>query len=415
MSDIELTIWAAMMGALTTLLGAALADAYRAGGLAAWRGVGFIAITGVSSMILSGLPEHLAGITDASVLMPAKVAMGPLTGALTVLYLGIWYGAVVQDRFLENLIQWGSLIQCLAALGLLLTALLYPESGRQILKIAFALNLLSVCIGVVCSVRGVQLGDALARYMVLACMFLCAMVVGLYSKSLGFFSSPWVWALTASLTVTYLLITTVLTLQRNRQLRLISKIASGVAKTDEITGLPVGGTLLSKIDDALWRSMRMERECVVMAIWIDNLYVFNNELDASIEHEIRHVLAARIRRAIGFRHTLGLQQARCFVAAISAVNDRERLIAKMRALVPHLQRTLQVGILLGKAQAYTPNISIGLVFVGLGHMADTLHAIDQAQSLAKQAMREDAKLISQEAHPTSYGVSSKLPQAQQPT
>ena len=57
----------------------------------------------------------------------------------------------------------------------------------------------------------------------------------------------------------------------------------------------------------------MERECAVMAVWIDNLYVFNDEIDRSIEHEIRHVLTARIHRAVGFRHTLGLQQARCFI------------------------------------------------------------------------------------------------------
>jgi GGDEF domain-containing protein len=99
-------------------------------------------------------------------------------------------------------------------------------------------------------------------------------------------------------------------IMRNRQRRLIVRMSEGIAKTDEITGLPVGGTLLSKIDDALWRSVRIDAECAVMAVWIENLYLYNDVLDTSIEHEIRHVLAAKIRRAIGFRPVLGLQQSR---------------------------------------------------------------------------------------------------------
>jgi GGDEF domain-containing protein len=205
--------------------------------------------------------------------------------------------------------------------------------------------------------------------------------------------------LTAICTSAYFLITTVLTIQRNRQRRLIVKMSEGIAKTDEITGLPVGGTLLSKIDDAIWRSVRIECECAVMAVWIDNLYMYNEEVDSSVEHEIRHILAARIRRAIGFRHALGLQQSRCFVAGISAVKHRQRLIDKAAGLAVHLQRAMQVGVMLGQTQIYEPKIGIGLVFVGLGHMTDPLSAMDQAQTLAKKAGRSDSRVMFEEASP----------------
>lgn len=401
-----------MLGALLTFFGASVADAIRHPTTASLRALCYILLTGGSAVLMSGWVEQVAQIEDKAWLLPAKVALGPLSGALALLYLGIWFDKIAQDAWLDRLIHWGSATQCLAAIVLLAGVSLYPGHGQAFLKAAFVVNGVSVILAFMSTARGVALGDRLASFMLLACACLGVMVVGLYSKGLGLASSKVLWALTALCTTTYFLITTVLTIRRNREMRMVRKMSEGVAKSDEITGLPVGGTLLSKIDDALWRSVRMERECAVMAIWVDNLYVFNDALDSSIEHEIRHVLTARIRRAIGFRHTLGLQQARCFVAGISAVQDRDRLIERMGALVLHLQRPLQVGVMLGQAQAYSPQVSIGLVFVGLGHMADTLSAMDQAQALAKKAMREESKIQFEEAHPTSYGVSSKFPVGQ---
>lgn len=309
MSSIELSIWAAMLGALLTFFGAAFAEALRNPTIAAWRALCFIGLLGASSMIMSGWVEHVALAGRGEWLLPAKVALGPLSGALALFYLGVWFGNLAQDPWLDRLVSWGSFSQCIAAAALLVGAVLWPTSGRALLAAAFAVNILSVIMALSAALRGVALGDRLAMAMVVACVCLGVMVIGLYTKGLGWASSNVLWALTAICSVIYFLVTTVLTIQRNRQRRLIARMSEGIAKTDEITGLPVGGTLLSKIDDALWRSVRIDCEGAVMAIWIDNLYVYNDQMDAAIEHEIRHVLAARIRRAIGFRPTLGLQQA----------------------------------------------------------------------------------------------------------
>ena len=407
MSNTELSIWSALLGALLTFFGAALADALRNPTLAAWRALGFIVLTGSSSMIMSGWLEHMAQIQDPAWLLPAKVALGPLSGALALLYLGIWFGKLAQDAWLDHLIHWGSFAQCFAGALLLGSALIWPGHGYTLLCITFAVNILSVIMAISAAARGVALGDRLASAMVVACICLAMMVIGLYAKGLGLASSNLLWALTAISTATYFLITTVLTLQRNRQTRLISKMAGGMAQTDEITGLPVGGMLLSRIDDAMWRSVRIERECAVLAIWIDNLYMFNEEIDRSIEHEIRHVLAARIRRAIGFRHILGLQQSRCFVVGISALSTRQRVLDNAMTLVLNLQRPMQVGVMLGHSQMYEPQISIGIVFVGLGHMTDPLNAMDQAQLLSKRALREPSRVVFEEAVITSFNSSQK--------
>ncbi len=407
MSNAELSIWAAMLGALLTFLGAALADAVRNPTTAAWRALCFILLTGGAAVVMSGWVEYVADIQNQALLLPAKVSLGPLSGALALLYLGIWFGKLAQDTFLDRLIHWGSMAQCLTAMALLLGVSLYPMHGIAFLKIAFGVNLLSVLMALMAAARGVTIGDRLAMPMVIACSCLGVMVIGLYSKGLGLASSNVLWALTALCATTYFLITTVLTIQRNRQRRLIVKMSEGIAKTDEITGLPVGGTLLSKIDDALWRSVRMQCECAVMAVWIDNLFVYNDAIDSSIEHEIRHVLAARIRRAMGFRHTLGLQQSRCFIAGISAIRHRKRVGDKVIDLALNLQSVMQVGVMLGQARVYEPKIGIGLVFVGLGHMTDPLSAMDQAQVLAKKALREPSRVLSEEAQPTSFVASQK--------
>jgi GGDEF domain-containing protein len=401
MSATELSIWAALLGALLTFFGAAFADALRNPTVAAWRAVSFIVLTGGTAMIMSGWVEHVMQIHDGNWLLPAKVALGPLSGALALLYLGIWFGKLTEDTWLNRLIHWGSMAQCLAAATLLICIVMWPARGELLLRIAFAVNIGSVIMAISAAARGVALGDRLAIPMLVGCVCLGIMVIGLYSKGLGFASSNVLWALTAICTTIYFLITTVLTIQRNRQRRLIARMSEGIAKADEITGLPVGGTLLSKIDDALWRSVRIDSECAVIAIWIENLYAYNDEIDSSIEHEIRHVLAARIRRAIGFRHTLGLQQARCFIAGISAVS-RQRTSDKIAGLILNLQRPIQVGVMLGRSETYVPKIGAGIVFVGVGHMTDPLSAMDQAQLLAKKALVDPARWLSEEAHPTSY-------------
>jgi GGDEF domain-containing protein len=407
MSNAELSIWAAMLGALLTFFGATLVDAVRNPTVASWRALSFITLTGGSAVILSGWLEHVAQIQGAAWLMPAKVALGPLSGALALLYLGIWFGKLTQDAWLHRLIHWGSTAQCAAAWVLLLGITWNPMHGHALLIMAFVVNLGSVMLALMAAARGMALGDRLASSMVAACVCLGVMVIGLYSKGLGLASSNVLWALTAICTSAYFLITTVLTIQRNRQRRLIVKMSEGIAKTDEITGLPVGGTLLSKIDDAIWRSVRIECECAVMAVWVDNLYMYNEEIDSSVEHEIRHVLAARIRRGIGFRHILGLQQSRCFMASISAIKHRQRIIDKASGLVLHLQSAMQVAMMLGQTQIYEPKIGIGLVFVGLGHMTDPLSAMDQAQTLAKKAVRSASRVAFEEANPIADATSRK--------
>ena len=270
----EIIIWSSMMGALLLLMLVAAIDVLRLGNIAAWRGLSFVVLTGVSSIIMSGLPEYLLGITDERLLLPAKVTMGPLSAALTIYYLGIWFGQGFEDRFLRRLVVYGSSMTLLAAIAMgVWAATTYDDSPHTLLAISGGINVLSAVIAAAAAVRGTMLGDKLARWLLLASLFLTVLVLGLYSKGMKIDASPWVWAITALCTVGYFLVVTTVTLIRNQSIKRLNRLARGNNLTDEITGLPIGSMLLSKVDDALWRSYRLESESAIVA-----LLRFNYEL-----------------------------------------------------------------------------------------------------------------------------------------
>lgn len=388
-----------MMGALLLLALVSAVDVVRLGNIAAWRGLSFVVLTGVSSVVMSGLPEYLLGVTDDRLLLPFKVAMGPLSGALTLTYLGIWFGQSFEDRILRIGIVYGAIVSLVTAIGLAVWAYTSPETSAYLLLAASAgINILSAVIAAVMAVRGTMLGDKLARWLLLASLFLTVMVLGLYSKGMGFALGNLAWTITAVCTVGYFLVVTTLTLIRNQDLKRLTRLARGNNLTDEITGLPVGSMLLSKVDDALWRSYRMESESVVLALWLNNLYSLNDDAGHYIEHEIRSRLTANLRQAVGFRNVVGLLQARCFVVVISAVQDRGQVEKRAQRLLGSICRPMTVGDLVGQPHNFTAEAGVGIVYVPASDHGEPMLAMDKAQKLAQQACSEPGKIVQQELY-----------------
>jgi hypothetical protein len=116
---IEIVIWSALFGALLLLVLGALADALRARVLSAWRGLAFVLLTSTEVLLLTGLPEYLVQITDPHFLLPLKIAFGPLTGALSLIYLGVWLGMNFEDRLIKTLLVWGAQGSFWSGIGIL--------------------------------------------------------------------------------------------------------------------------------------------------------------------------------------------------------------------------------------------------------------------------------------------------------
>jgi GGDEF domain-containing protein len=399
----EIVIWSAMLGALLTMAVVAAADALRTGSLPAWRGLAFVVLTGGSAVLLTGLPEQLLGITDPRFLLPAKLGIGPMAGALALTYQGNWLGVAMEDRLLRWMIAGGAGLIVAGTSCLLLAYMAWPAvPAQQWLLMAAGLNMLPALFALMAGVRGVVLGDMLARWMALSCLSLTVMLVGLYAKALGWRGGNALWLLTAVTTIAFFLIVTTLTLVRNIAQKRLQRLARGTATHDETTGLPIGATLLTKVDDAFWRSARVGRDSAVVALWVNNMYALHEEAGHDVEHEIRMRLTAVLRRAAGFRHVVGLAQVRCFVVVVSVTQGPNQVAKLAERLLIAVNKPMQVGALQGTAFEFTPDVGIGVLNIPTTAHGDALVALDKAQELAKAAQGLRERLVYQSIDATVY-------------
>lgn len=374
-----------MSGVIVTLCVVAAIDALVQRSVPALRGLAFIVLVGGAAIFLSGLPEVLWPWLDTGKLLIIKASMGSLGGALAMIFLGIWVGGAAKDGVIHYTLTISGAFLTLSGIGLALAAAWFGESARVALLTCAALGngVAAIAAGIV-AVRSVSLGDKLARWMVVACLFLAGTVAGMYSKALAVYTmGVWGWLAAAVSTVGYFLIVIGLTIVRNREMRRISRLARGATEVDKDVEMPLGPRLLPQVEDALWRSARMGRECVVAAVTISNLYALSEDVGASADGEILGVLAARIRRLVGFRNVVGLYHPRCFVLVVSAVQDRKRGELLPTRLLLSLRKPVKVGRS-DNPQFFAPGIGIGVVTVN-GATDSALLAINQAEQLALEA------------------------------
>jgi GGDEF domain-containing protein len=389
MNTLEIVVWSLMLGGLLTIGAMAVVDVVLHGNLAAWRGLVFMAVTGSSCALLSGLPEDLfPGLPVVPVLI-LKASLGPLSGAMVLAYLGQWLGTAAEDRLVHYTIVWGSVGLVFTAVLLTILSTLFAETqSAEILLLAASVNALSVLLATLTAARAAQLGDKLARTMVLGCLFLAISMAGLYSHQLDPTNGdPLVRAATAFSTVVFFLVMVLLGIRRNRQIRKLEHLAGLSQGMDPATGLPRGSLLLSKVDDAFWRSARLNTSCTVICLHLRNLYELSEEAGHSVEQQILSAMAARIRRAVGFRCVVGLYHPRCFVVVLSAVKQNKlggTLSDRLRVL---MCKPLEV---LGQNEClhiFTPQFSVGSVTVSAAE-AIPGRVIDEAEQLALASERE---------------------------
>jgi len=379
----ETIIWAAMLGGLLTLGTLAIADVVVSRSPAAWRGLAFMLLTGSSCIVLSGLPEQVFPHLPPLTVLIFKASLGPLSGALALTYLGQWLGVAAEDPWVHRSIVWGSAL--LIAAGMMLAAFLVFTQGANpaaFLTTAALVNCLSVLLATFASARAAKLGDPLARWMVVACLLLAMSVAGLVSHSLNQGAeSPLFWSVTAASTVGFFLVVVALGATRNRQARQLERLASLSRGLDPATGLPRGSVLLSKVDDAFWRSSRLNADSAVICLHLRNLYELSDAAGHSADQQILTILTARVRRAVGFRCVVGLYHPRCFVVVQSAVKHSATVHRTVERLRHLLAKPLNVIGLNEQNYVFTPQFSLGLVMVA-SHSADPAHAIDQAERIA---------------------------------
>jgi GGDEF domain-containing protein len=379
----ELIIWSAMLGGLLTLATVAVADVAMHRSVAAWRGLAFLLTTGFSALLLTGLAEYFFPALAGRPLLVLKTSLAPLSGALALTYLGLWMGVAAEDTVVRVTTIWGSGGLLTGAAAMAALSLISPEeNATNLLTITAVLNGLAVVFGAIASMRAVVLGDQLARWMVVACLFLAITVAGLHSHNL-MMPNPGTAALLtiAFSTVAFFLVVTALGIRRSRMIRQLTRLAGLSLGADPATGLPRGSVLLSKVDDAFWRSSRMHRECTVVCLHVRNLYELGEIAGHQVDQQILVALAARIRRAVGFRNVVGLYHPRCFVVVISAVKQPRMLQSTVLRLRYAMSKPLTV---VGDGEgnhSFIPRFGIGTITVNATE-ADPATVIDQAERMA---------------------------------
>lgn len=379
----ELVVWSAMLGGLATLAAFALVDALIRRSIAAWRAFIFVGLTGAVCILLTGLTQTLFPDFPLHLLRVLQASLGLFSGALVLVYLRLWLGPMRDDP----IVGWstGLGIASLALAGCILALLTLhspPEQWHGLLRAAAIVNGLAAVPPAVASVRAATLGDRLAWGMVGATGLLVVMVAGLYARALDVEGLGIVtWTLTALSTIAFFMVGTYLGLRRDRANRQLERLAALAQGADAATGLPHRSVLLSKVDDAIWRSARMNQECTVICLHLQNLYELAEIVGHHADQQILSAMSARIRRSVGFRHVVGLYHPRCFVVVIST-DAKSRLVEKTLQRLRYLMtKPLQVRGLDDGIHPFVPRFGFGSVKVTADN-ADPASLVDQAERLS---------------------------------
>jgi GGDEF domain-containing protein len=378
----ELVVWSGMAGAILMLCLVAVADLLVQRSVAAVRGLMFILMMGGASVWASGLPQILMPGLDPLADLVLKASFGPLAGALALNYLGVWLGAGQDEPKTRRILLFFTLLCGFVGLALACVAMFSKVwAPAHILGVSTFCYLGSVVVALLVSLRVANLGDRLARWMTLACVWLILMVIGLSAKMMGIAGlGIKVWAVTAFATELYFLIVIALTILRTREVRRLRLLAQGLAPQELNVQIPQGAQLIPKVADAMWRAERLERDCVVAAIVVRNLYDVGEDLGHGEENQVLAVLAARIRRHVGFRNVVGLYHPRCFVVAVSSGQDPRRGKLLAESLLKSLRERVRIGPP-DRRFDFWPEVGMGVVELKK-HPLEALGAINRAEQLA---------------------------------
>lgn len=388
----ENTIWAIMAGGVLSLVLLAAADTVVTRSLGAARNMLLISAIGCTCIFLSGLPERL--------MMALKAGFGLLSSALGLRFLGIWAGGDREDYLVHRLTVWGAYGMLIASLVMaVLATLVPPHDFHGLLMLTAGLNAITVVLCLVVAVRAALLGDPLARWLVLACLILAGLMAGLYLHAL---KVPGIGlglqALTAASAVLFLLIVMVLIVVRNRQQRQLVRLSRLEMGWDPATGLPTGAKLLSEVEHAFWRTGRLHGHCVVVGIYLSNLYELGDSLGRTSDNQILAATAARIRRAAGFRCVVGIYHPRCFVVVFSIDRKRTFNDTYISRLLGLVTQPLQVVGSKDQRQPFVPQVGLAVRTVQPDHSV----AQEVIDAVEHEAMEQTRRPLASDRADTTW-------------
>ncbi|KRC01025.1 hypothetical protein ASE11_05130 [Hydrogenophaga sp. Root209] len=399
-------MWSAMLGGLLTLSAVALGDALSSRSTGSVRNLLFVLIAGASCVVMTGLPEVFFPELPERLMMMLKASLGPLASAMALYFLGNWLGGVREDALVHNLTALGGTAVLLVALALTaVSSQVDPMDFPALLMLAATVNLVPVLLGLLAVIRAAKLGDPLARWMGVGMVCLAAATVGLYARGL---SVPGLglgtWLATAVFTLAYFLIASALGLLRNRYNRELARLSRLNEGAEPATGLPTGAALLTEVEHVFWRTARRGGLCTVVCLHVSNLYELTGAPGQGTEHQILATLAARVRRAAGFRCVVGLYHPRCFVVVLASDKLNKATFETLTRLSSTVALPLSVMDAKHMYQPFTPQLGMGVITLEPDG-SSPMEVINQAErrALAQVGEARDSRPISQHDIDTAPG------------
>lgn len=394
MSTHEIGLWSGLAGGLLTLAALTLTDLFFGHrSLGAVRNAIFVLLGGAAVIVVSGLPEVMFPGLDGRGLSATKVAIGPLAAGLILYYLGQWFGGAREDIVVHRTATWGSRCILLTSAGLILASQLFlPEHHNNLLAAGGAVTLLAALLGIGISSRAAHRGDPLAPWMALACVLLFFMTAGVYLRAM---QAPQLglgtWAFTVALGLAYFVLTVALVAKRNNDNLRLARLARMDPTIEPTTGLPSGASLVSKVEHAFWLAANKQGRCTVVCIHLHNLYELADSVGHGVDYQIMLIMAARIRRVVGFRCLVGIYHPRCFVVVLDTDRHRERIgttLLRLRASLPQPMKVLGTD---AQTHAFTPNVGLGLVETAAenANPLNVLHDAEREAQFANSNSSED--------------------------
>ena len=135
----------------------------------------------------------------------------------------------------------------------------------------------------------------------------------------------------------------------------------------------------------------------MICLRLNNLYQLAEKAGREAEDQILSTLAARIRRAAGFRCVVGVYHPRCFVIVFSQERKRsidEMALARIRHLVT---QPLQVVGSKSQRQQFLPQVGISMLAV-LPDMVQPLDVINEVEHQAMDQMRRQNPPVAEDSN-----------------
>ena len=379
----NIIIWSAAAGSgLTLAVGTAARAAMQRSRGSAKLG-GFLVAWGLLVLVMSGLPEVVVPDLPADLVLAAKAGTGPLVESLALALLGVWLGVRRRDLFAHWIVKGGALALALCGVCLLAGPFAVPGVAPVVwLQASAAVNAVGVVLAALACTRAGRIGDSLAWWMLAACGLLAASVAGLHvhvldSAALGHAAEFAVAAMASGYMMAVAWLVN-LRLEQNRRLAQELRADDG---RDPLTKLPQGAALLELTTSALKRSVRLKRECAIVAVSVHNLYDLNAEAGYDIDHDLAVLLSARLRSAVGVHDDVGIYHPSCFVVAVPAVESARSMRAIGLRIAAELRQPFPVQTASGETLTFRPDVGVGVVRIA-SSISDASLTLEDAETLA---------------------------------